>query len=174
MNPAPQSVFVVVLSLGVAGSLLAAILSWLGTRFHRRSEVRKWRADFYIHPKLDALRKMHEATVKAHYGINMRAAATSLPASLDEYRTTVEALERDFFEAFSLAAVYLDESQAVVMSEFLGCVHQMSTSIWSRLPGSKRATEEPEFRAFYLSYSRAHTLLTGLLNPRQLLEDLEE
>jgi hypothetical protein len=50
---------------------------------------------------------MHEAMVKAHYGINKSAGAVGRPTTLLQYQSQVEQLEIEFFDAFTLAAVYL-------------------------------------------------------------------
>jgi hypothetical protein len=177
MNSAAQPLWQVILSLGLVSSLVGALLSWLQDRFRRRAELKKWRAEFYIRPKLEALRTMHAATVKAHYGINMRAGAVGGPRTQAEYQSEVKSLEMDFFNAFTLAQIYLDQSQVNAMREFLGCVRQMSNSIWTRLPEAEAARvtkEQPEFQPFHASYDTAQALLTTLLHPVELLKELEK
>jgi hypothetical protein len=84
-----QPFWFVILSLGITGSLVgavvAAVASGMNDRYRRRFDLQKWRAEFYLRPKLEALRSLHAAMVRSHYEINLRAHAR-MPRNDQEYR----------------------------------------------------------------------------------------
>src|ERR1039457_1397205 len=112
MNMAAQPFWLVILGLGITGSIVgaitSAIASALNDRSRRRFELRKWRAEFYLRPKLEALRNLHAALVHSHYEINMRAKAR-MPQDITEFEEKVRHWETEFFYALTTAEIYLDE-----------------------------------------------------------------
>jgi hypothetical protein len=185
MNMAAQPFWLVILGLGITGSIVgaitAAIASALNDRSRRRFELRKWRAEFYLRPKLEALRNLHAAMVHSHYEINMRAKAR-MPQTIQEYREEVERPEMEFFGALNVAEIYLDSDMSKVMHAVLGTLRQMTTSIWLRLPEifeshgkhADVAVREPEWQPFTQSFDAAHARLSHLLHPDELMKWVEK
>jgi len=68
--------------LGV-GAVVAAVASRFNDRSRRHFEVQRWRAEFYLRPKLDAMRNLHAALVRSHYEINLRA-KSRMPQNIQE------------------------------------------------------------------------------------------
>jgi hypothetical protein len=174
-----QPVWLVILGLGISGSIVAAVATVLNDFFKRRFELRKWRAEFFVTPKLEALRALHAAMVQSHYQINMRARAV-MPRNIDEWDRYIKTSEDGFFEALTLAEIYLDKETSDIMHEVLGAVRQMSTSIWLRLPENEEngkyadtSTREPEWPPFTQSFDKALARLQGLLHPSELLRAIE-
>lgn len=180
-----QPLWLVIVSLGVTGSivgaLVAAIASGLNDRSRRRFELQRWRAEFYLRPKLEALRNLHAALVRSHYEINMRA-ESRMPQNLQEYRELVERAEMEFFAGLTIAEIYLDDETSEVMRVVLGSVRQMSTSIWLRLPevlesrGKHQDADvrQPDWRLFGSSFDAAHAKLRALLHPDELMKWVEQ
>ena len=185
MNAPAQPLWFLFLSLGVTGSIVGAVVagvtSVLNDRSRRRFELRKWQAEFYLRPKLEALRQLHAAMVRAHYEVNMRAKAR-MPRTVQEYREQVEQPEMDFFGALTGAQIYFDAETADIMRAVLGSVRQMSTSIWLRVPeifenrGKHEdvALREPDWMLFSESFEVAQTKLRHLLNPTELIRWAEK
>ena len=174
-----QPVWLIILGLGISGSIVAAVATVLNDFFKRRFELRKWRAEFFVTPKLEALRALHAAMVQSHYQINMRARAV-MPRNIDEWDRYIKTSGDGFFEALTLAEIYLDKETSDIMHEVLGAVRQMSTSIWLRLPEHEEngkyadtSTREPEWPPFTQSFDKAHARLQGLLHPSELLRAIE-
>lgn len=184
MNFGSQPLWLILLSLGVTGSIVGAIIaataSVLNDRSRRRFELQKWRAEFYLRPKLEALRNLHLAMVRSHFEINLRAKAR-MPKNLEEYQEQVVRYEMDFFEALTLAGVYMDSSTDEALHKVLGSVRQMSTSIWLRLPEifesrgkhEDSAIREPDWQLFTTSFDAAKAQLRPLLHPSKLLQAIE-
>ena len=137
MNVSSQPLWLVILSLSLTGSIIgtvvAAAASTLSDRSRRRFELQKWRAEFYLRPKLEALRNLHAAMVRSHYEIYIRAKAR-MPETLQEYREQVERYEMDFLGALNVAEIYIDSDTSEPLHAVLGSMRQMTTSIWLRLP----------------------------------------
>jgi hypothetical protein len=134
---ASQPLWLLIVSLGVTGSIVGAVVAGVASRLNdrsrRRFELQRWRAEFYLRPKLEALRNLHVALVRSHYEINMRA-KSRMPQNVQEYRDVVERPEMDFFAALTVAEISLDSETSTLMHSVLGSVRQMSTSVWLRLP----------------------------------------
>jgi hypothetical protein len=184
MGLSSQPLWLVILSLGITGSIVgavvAAIASALNDHFRRRFELRKWRADFYLRPKLEALKNLHVAMVRCHYEINMRAKAR-MPQNIQEFREQVERREMEFFDALTTAEIYLDSEMSKVTHNVLGAVRQITGSIWLRLPEnteqgkySDAAIREPDWRLFTSSFDAAHANLGAVLNPNELMKWIEK
>lgn len=81
-----------ILGLGITGSIAAAVVAafagWLNDRSRQRFELQRWRAEFYLRPKLEALRNLHAALVRSHFEINRRAKAR-MPQNDQEFRNLV-------------------------------------------------------------------------------------
>jgi hypothetical protein len=142
-------------------------------------ELRKWRAEFFVTPKLEALRALHAAMVQSHYQINMRA-ETVMPRNVDEWDRYIKTPKEEFFRALMLAEIYLDKETSDTMHEVLGAVRQMSSSIWLRLPENSEmvknadaATRAPEWQPFVRSFEKAHARLQALLHPAEVLKAIE-
>jgi len=122
MNLLPQPLFTV-LSLGVTaalvGALIAAMSNWLGDRSRRKFEIQRWRAQFYLQPKLEAIRALHAAMVTGHNELNTRAKAL-VPRTVEEHQRFVQRPVDDFLSALTLAEIYLDEETSKLMHEVLG------------------------------------------------------
>jgi hypothetical protein len=180
VNPSNQPLWLFILSFSVTGSIIAAVASGLNDHFRRRFELQKWRAEFYLRPKLDAIRNLHTTMVRSHYEINRRAKA-SMPENLKEYGEQVQRYEVEFFEALTQAEIYLDAETSKALHDVLGSVRQMSSSIWLRLPevfetGVKYQDpklREPEWQAFHDSFDRAHKKLKILLHPDEVLKSVK-
>lgn len=185
MGIVSQPIWFVVLSLGITssivGTIIAAVATRLNDRSRRRFELQKWRAEFYLRPKLEALRNLHAAMVHCHYQINM-CADTRMPQTIQEYREQVERAEMEFFGALNVAAIYLDNDMSKLMHAVLGTVRQMTTSIWLRLPEvfegrgkhSDVALREPEWQPFTQSFDAAHAGLSRLLHPDEVMKWAEQ
>jgi hypothetical protein len=185
MTLASQPLWLAILSLGLTGSIvgaaIAAVASALNDRSRRAFELRKWRAEFYLRPKLEALRNLHGAMVRSHYEINMRA-KSRMPQNSQEYREQVERYEMDFFGALNVAEIYMDRDTSKALHAVLGSVRQMSTSIWLRLPevfethGKHQdvAVREPDWQLFSSFFDAAEAQLRSLLHPNKLLEAIEK
>jgi hypothetical protein len=185
MNLAAQPLWLIILSLGLTGSIVgavvAAVASALNDRSRRRFELQKWRAEFYLRPKLEALRNLHAAMVRSHYEINMRTEARK-PQTVQEYREQVERPEMDFFGALTIAEIYLEGDTSKVMHAVLGTVRQMTTSIWLRLPEISEgpgkhadlALREPDWQPFTQSFDAAQARLSQLLHPDELMKWVEQ
>jgi hypothetical protein len=185
MSLAAQPLWLVILSLGLTGSIVgafvAAVASALNDRSRRRFELQKWKAEFYLRPKLEALRSLHAAMVHSHYEINMRAKAR-IPQTIQEYREQVERPEMEFFGALNVAEIYLDSDMSKAMHVVLGTLRQITTSIWLRLPeifegrGKHEdvALREPDWQPFCKSFDAAHAILTHLLHPSELMKWVEK
>jgi len=184
MNLSTQPLWLVIVSLGVTGSVIGAVVAAVASRLNDRSrrhfELQRWRADCYLGPKLEALRKLHQALVRSHYEINMRAKAR-MPQTLHEYRDMVERPEMEFFAALTIAEIYLDSETSKIMHAVLGSVRQMSTSVWLRLPevfeghGKNQDADvrEPDWQLFGRSFEAAHAKLGALLHPSELMKWIE-
>lgn len=184
MNFTAQPLWLVIFSLGVtgsiAGAIVAAVANRLNDRSRRRFELEKWRAEFYVRPKLEALRNLHAAMVRSHYEINLRAKAR-MPQSIPEFREQVERFETDFFGALNVAEIYMDGDTSKALHAVLGSVRQMSSSIWHRLPEvfeshgkhQNAATREPDWPLFHSSFDVAEAQLKQLLHPREILKVFE-
>jgi len=85
----------------------------------------------------------------------------------------VEVHEFNFLEAFSLAAIYLDNETDAAMRNVLGSFRQMCTSIWLRLPSvfeshgqhADAAIREPDWQLFTTSVDGAIVKIKTLLSP---------
>jgi hypothetical protein len=185
MSLSPQPLWLVIVSLGVTGSIvggvIAAVAAVFNDRSRRRFELQRWRAEFYLRPKLDALKNLHVAMVRSHYEINLRAKAR-MPQTEQEYRDLVERQEMEFFGAFTIAQIYLDSETRKLMDAVLGSVRQMSTSIWLRVPevferqGKHEAADrsEPDWRLFSSSFDAAQAQLGRILHPDELMRWIEK
>ncbi|MBV8775034.1 MAG: hypothetical protein JO166_22265 [Deltaproteobacteria bacterium] len=178
MATSAQPLWLLILSLSITGSIvgtvIAAVANGLSDRSRRRFELQKWRAEFYVRPKVEAFRNLHAAMVRAHYEINMRAKAR-MPQSVQEYREQVETVEMDFFRAHTLAQIYYDADTGNMMRAVLGSVRQMTTSIWLRLPENQGQSvdvelREPDWKPFSDLYDVAQERLGTILHPNELIK----
>lgn len=179
-----QPLWLVILSLGltssIIGAVVAAVASAWNDRSRRRFELQKWEAEFYLRPKLEALRNLHATMVRSHYEINKRAKAR-MPENLQGYQKHVKRYELDFFGALNFAEIYMDGDTSTAIRAVLGSVRQMSTSILLRLPemvethGKHQddAVREPDWQRFSSSFDAAENRLRALLNPSKVLEMIE-
>jgi len=143
-------------------------------------ELRKWRADSYLRPKLEALRNLHVAMVRCHYAISRHAKAR-MPQNIQEFREQVERREMEFFDALTTAEIYLDSEMSKAIHNVLGAVRQMTGSIWRRLPENAEQTQysdiairEPDWGPFTSSFDAADAKLGVLLNPNELMKWIEK
>lgn len=185
MTVSSQPLWLVILGLGITGSVvgavIAAVASWMNDRSRRRFEKRRWRAEFYLRPKLESLRTLHAAMVRTHYELNIRAKAR-MPQNIVEFREQVETRETEFLHALTSAEIYLDQELSKDLRAVLGAVRQMTTSIWLRIPEvfdnhgkhQDAALREPDWRLFTTTFDKAHAKLGGLLNPDELMKWIEE
>jgi hypothetical protein len=184
MIQSPQPLWLVLVSLGITGSIagaaIAATAGWLNDRSRKRFELRRWRAEFYLRPKLEALRNLHAALVRSHYEINMRA-KSRMPQTLEDYRDVVEGQALEFFAVLTIAEIYLDRETSDLLHDVLGSVRQMSTSIYLRVPeifeshGKNEGADlrEPDWKLFSGSFDAAHARLGAILHPHQLMKWIE-
>lgn len=181
---APQPLWQLILGLGLTGSIVgavvAAVASALNDRTRKRFELQKWRADFYLRPKLEALRDLHAAMVRCHYEF-VRAEPQTETLKLQEYQEQVERPERDFFATLNVAEIYIDPESMGIMRVVLGAVRQMRKSIWLRLPevveqrghAADTALREPEWQSFSRSFDAAQARLKHILHPTELMKWIE-
>jgi hypothetical protein len=177
-----------------AGTLFAAGMKIANEYFKRRAERKterarrrydrqKWYAEFFLAPKLEAFRNLHTALVRTHFELNLRA-NMGRPATLADYKEQVEAKERNYFDAMTVAEIYMDDETNRIMHEVLGAIRQVGMAIWLQLPdaelprGLARDSYGPEirevnWRQFVNTYETAIAKLRELLHPEQELKAVE-
>jgi hypothetical protein len=174
----------ILLSSAVVGTVVATGAAVINAYLTRRFEHKKWYAQFFLTPKLDALRALHAALIKSHYEINLRAVADR-PITLRDFKEQAEAPKDKFFQALALAEIYMDEESSKEMHAVLGALRQMTMSIWLRLPQSELPAGiviasygdeliNPDWKLFTDTFNVAEKRLGALLNPREFLRPLEK
>jgi hypothetical protein len=172
------------LSAAVIGAIIGAVGAAVNGLFARRFEKRKWHADLIIRPKLEALRNLHRALVESHYALNLRAEAAR-PQTLADFQKQVEGPREGFFDALTIAEIYLTEEASREMHAVLGSLRQISLSIWLRLPvvllpegllpgAYPEDVRVPNWRLFTESFDAAHKRLGTILNPDALGAMIDE
>ncbi|MCU1261625.1 MAG: hypothetical protein JWO80_4510 [Bryobacterales bacterium] len=181
------------ISLIGAGALFAAgmalVTLYLKSRSDRANEqvkrdhdLTKWRAEFYLAPKLEALRTLHKSLVGSHFQINLQANLT--PRAQADYSLNVETPKEEFFNALTTADIYLDEDSKKLMYAVLGSLRQMAFAIWLHLPDEELPQgivkksygpnlTTPDWDLFTASFKAAHEELRELLNPEELFKAMK-
>lgn len=77
--------------------------------------------------------------VRSHYELDLRAKART-PKTDQEYRDFVEHPETEFFEALTIAEIYLDSETSKVMHEVLGAVRQTQGTFRGTSGGGENKT----------------------------------
>lgn len=181
------------ISLIGAGALFAAgmalVTQYLKSRSDRLNEkvkrdhdLRKWRAEFYLAPKLEALRTLHKSLISSHFQINLQS--NLKPRTQVDYSLNVETPKESFFNALTTADIYLNEDSKGLMYAVLGSLRQMAFAIWLHLPDEELPQglvkesygvdlTTPDWKLFTASFNAAHEELRALLNPAELFKAME-
>src|ERR1700722_10339590 len=81
-----------ILGLGLTGTLIAACTGGFNDPSRRSFELQRRRAEFYLLPKLEALRNLHAALGRSHFEINRRGKGR-MPQNDQEFRDLLERQE---------------------------------------------------------------------------------
>lgn len=175
-----QAVVPLLSGIGI-GSLINEYLRRRLDREKQKADRQRWYAEFFIKPRLEALRNLHSTFVRCHFALNAHA-GLNVPSTMTvhDFEQEVKAKEKEYFDALTLADIYLETGDRAAMYKALGAVRQVVTSIEYRLPGanSPKAYAEQfkavEWQEFADTYEAALAGLRNLLNPLKALDALKD
>ena len=156
---------IIVAASALFGVGLTLFFEWL----RRKSEERRWHADYFLGRKIDALSNLLVTLTDCHFTMNFYG--NYPPDTLEEYKNKIQSKETDFFRAKALSYIYLDTEGDKIMSEVLGAFRQAGILIHRNIGTSDSA--KIEWDGFVKKYENAITWLKKKLNP-EVLKDVEE
>lgn len=162
--------------IGAVAVILGLFISRVFEYQDRKTEEKRWYAQYFLGLRIDALKKLHIALEEAYKGSNIygsKAASTSsediqnLAPLIDEYRMAIR-----------MAIVYLTTEQFKIfgntLGQFRGILQDAMTfyNLKGKTPNPKSLMGNwPELLK---SYENAVDCLKELLNPKNLREYVEK
>ncbi len=159
----------------VLGSLVGACGAATNAYFQRRFERRKWHAEFFIRPRLDALRALHGALVgcQMHYlGIPEKPGAIRMwknDRERQEVYAGFKALLDELTKAMLVSAVYLEQADLAVVYEFRQGFYQI---ILGHFEPESAVLDVSSQSPTAESYRKIETRLKELLYPSAVVSAL--
>ncbi len=168
-------------TLSAASALSGVCLSQLFELRKRKSEERRWYADYFFGRRIDVLNNLYASLVDCHFAMNFFGNCP--PSTLQEFKERVRQKEEAYLRAKVLASVYLDVEGEKKMSDALGAFRQASMAIWLSLPDDQcpanknsyhAKTRNLDWNGFVASYESAVAWLKLELNPEAILRYIEK
>ena len=169
----------VLVALIVAGSTLTGVFI---TQRHeskkRKSEERRWYADYFLRRQEDALNKLYAALENGYLTHNQYG--NYAPSTLREFKEEVEPKVDKYLGYLVMSSIYLDDQEMKTMKKALGAFRQASMAIWLKSPdcpaskdGYSNATRELDWDRLSETHDKAVLCLRDRLNPK-VIQDLLE
>jgi len=118
--------------ISATSALLGVGITQLHESKKRKSEERRWYADYFLGRKIDALNNLYVALVDCHFIMNFYG--NFPPSTLQEFKEKVLPKEDAYLRSKVIASIYLDDKADNIMSNALGAFRHASMAIWLSLP----------------------------------------
>ncbi len=151
--------------IALASALLTLIIRQLFESRSRRSEERRWYAEFFLQRKIEALQNAHGALV-ACYNLIPQFEAMGRPER-EQFDGEIRARIHAYQQAQQLASVYLDEEGT---NAAYGAALAIEEHFGLRILDWERSDEE---LALSVTYAKAKAALDDALDP-DILRQLEK
>jgi len=170
-----------ILAIGLVGAI-SAIAGILISRFFeyqdRRSEEKRWYAQYFLGLKIDALKKLQITLEKGYF--TFQKYGNIGPLTYDEFNTEIQPIQESFRVAIRFAVIYLTNEEKQIFEDVLGEFRQIEYAIRKCIP--RWETEPPKdtsnilrpipnvenWDTFMKNYNRAVDCIGQLLNPKNL------
>jgi hypothetical protein len=165
--------------LSAASVLFGVLITLFSELLKRKSEEKRWYAEFFLGRKIDALNNLYAALVDCHFTMNFYGNIP--PSTMQEFKEKVQPKEEAYLRAKVMASIYLDEEADRIMSSALGAFRQASTAIYLNMPDDQCPAKNSyspsnrnlDWEGFMDTYERAVACLMNMLNPK-VLEHIEK
>ena len=145
----------------------------------RKSEEKRWYADYFLGRKIDELNNLFVALVDCHFIMDFYG--NFPPSTLQEFKEKVQPKEDAYLKAKVKASIYFDNKADKIMSNALSAFRQASRAIWLSLPDDQCPANKNAYNSkmknlnwerFQKTYKKAVSCLKEKLNPK-ILEYIE-
>jgi hypothetical protein len=119
-------------SISPAAVLIAV---WITSRFNerrRKSEEKRWLADYYLNKKIDSLMSLYSTLYDAYQALNHYG--NIYPKTDKIFRLKVESSVDRFYANLHIASIYLDQKEEEILRKCIGSFRQASQAIYINLP----------------------------------------
>lgn len=165
--------------LSAASVLLGVWITQYYESRKRKSEERRWYAEYFLSRKIDALNNLYTTLVDCFFTMNFYGNLP--PSTLQEFKEKVQPKEEAYLRAKVIASIYLDDEADKIMSNALGAFRQASMAIWLSLPNDQCPANKNSYDSdrnlnwlnFNETYKKAVACLRDMLNPK-VLEGVEK
>ena len=165
--------------IGAIGSLIGVGITLFFDLKKRRSEEKRWYAEFFLGRKIDALNELHLNLIDCHYSLNQYG--NFPPKTKMEYDQEIQVKVDKFLRSKVIASIFLTDVQDEIVSQSLGSFRQASMAIWLNLPKGECPVSKNSYPSeiqnvdwikFGDSYENSTKLLKEILNP-EFLKNVE-
>lgn len=155
------------------GVLIGVSISQIFELIKRRSEERRWYAEFFLGRKVDSMHKLYANLVSCYRTLIIYGNVN--PQRLQVYEQNVQHVIDTFFDSFAMGSLYLNEEQKEPVLKALGAFRQTSMAIWLQLSdcpvdkdGYDKSTKIIDWVLLRESFENADNILKTILNPKVL------
>mgnify|MGYP000908844191 CR=1 FL=1 len=161
--------------LSAVSALLGSLIAQWYESKKRKSEEKRWYADYFLGRKTDALSNLYAALVDCHFAMNFYGNCP--PTTLQEFKEKVQPKEETYLRAKVMASIYLADDADKIMASALGAFRQASMAIWLSLPKGECPVDKSSYDSavmkfdwsnFSNAYEAAVSCLKTELNPKVL------
>jgi len=171
----------VVAIVGAVGALISALAGVLITQlyelFKRRSEEKRWYAEFFLGKKIDAISNLYAALIDYFFAIDRYR--NSPPATLLAYYENFHSKKQAYWRATAMATIYMDSETRTAVIQAANVFDKASTAILLSLPDDECPVDKDSYDAgarnidqseLIDAHSEAVEHLSEMLNPAILEE----
>jgi len=176
MVPDAMKAELTVAIVGALGALMSALAGVLMTQlyalFKRRSEERRWYAEFFLGKKIDTISTLYAALVDYFFAIDRYL--NSPPPTLMAYYENFHSKKQAYWRAIAMATIYMGHETRTVVVRAANVFEQASTAILLNLPDSECPLDKNSYdpsawnvdqSELVDAHSEAVECLSEMLNP---------
>ncbi|AKJ39315.1 hypothetical protein [Methanosarcina barkeri] len=153
---------------------------WITQRYEiirRKSEEKRWYADFFLRRKIDSITNLYISLLDWHDSINFYG--NLQPSTLTEFKDQVQAKEDPYLRSLAIASIYLEKDEYEVMKDVLGAFRQATKAIWLSLPDDQCSANKNSYtqevtnlnwKNFFETHDKAVIIIKNYLNPDILIQ----
>jgi len=158
-----------------ASALLGVLITQIYETIKRKSEEKRWYADYFLNRKIDSITNLHSSLMDWYFSIHRYGNYS--PSTFTEFNSQVNYREEAYVRSLASVSIYLDKKEYLTLTKVLGAFRQASTAIWLSLPDDQcKAVKEsygPEIKNIIWEkveevYIEAGTMIKEHLNPEIL------